>query len=615
MSWFKMCGIAGFFGNKVISQERINLCLQLMKRRGPDDSGVYVKKIDENKNLYLLQTRLSIIDLNNRSKQPFCILEDALAFNGEIYNYKEFKKVLETKGVTFKTTSDTEVLARSLSYEGLQALDKCEGMWSFAWYESKHKRLYLCRDRFGEKPLYIFEDNDGVYFGSEPKFIFTLLGRRLPVNKNHILRFIVNGYKSLYKTKDTFFSGMFEVDAGCVRSYESGKVEQKRYWKLDFNSQIRDMSFKEATNITRDKLISSVELRLRADVPIAFCLSGGVDSNSLIAIAKRELGFNVHGFTVVNTDTRYEEKDMVDLAVRELNLEHTNVGLESKSFIEELRKLIIHHDAPIYTITYFLQWKLMQEIANQGYKVSVSGTAADEIFSGYYDHHNAYLAVMSQIDVPHYELSRSNWLKHIRNIVRNPFLIDPDYFIKSPSSREHIYLDADSFSSTLIKPFDEPFSETEYCKDLLRNRMANELFHESVPVILHEDDSNSMYYSVENRSPFLDRSLVEFSQTIPTKHLIKNGFAKAVLRDAVSDIAPSSVIFNPRKVGFNAPIQDLFDLKNVENKKLLLQESPIFDLINFDSIQNILEDTNLTNSKSKFLFNFLCSKIFLEEYQ
>jgi len=160
----------------------------------------------------------------------------------------------------------------------------------------------------------------------------------------------------------------------------------------------------------------------------------------------------------------------------------------------------------------------------------------------------------------------------------------------------------------------EPFTEAHYTDSLLRNRMLNELFHESVPVILHEDDLNAMYFSIENRSPFLDRELFEFCYRIPSRHLMRDGLAKVVLRDAMRSIAPEPILTNPRKVGFNAPIFSFLDVNDPDVKSALLDHSPIFDHVRRGAIENLLQKPDLPNSESKFLFYFLSSKLFLEEF-
>ena len=180
--------------------------------------------------------------------------------------------------------------------------------------------------------------------------------------------------------------------------------------------------------------------------------------------------------------------------------------------------------------------------------------------------------------------------------------------------REHIFFDADAFAEFLIEPWREPFTEQRYCDGLLRNRMLNELFHEAVPPILHEDDHNAMSQSIENRSPFLDRELFDLSQRIPTRHLISNGYAKAVLRQAMRGIVPDRILDERRKVGFNASINSFIDFTDDEVRSAILDDSPIFDHVRKEKIESLLTQNPLPNSKSKFLFYFLSSKMFVEEF-
>jgi len=606
-----MCGVAGYYGTLSLPPERIDACLGRMGRRGPDGHG-HAHRILGGRHGYLLHTRLRIIDLDDRSNQPFARGSGHLSYNGELYNYLELRGQLIRDGQSFATESDTEVLASLLATQGASGLNACEGMWAFAWLDEDG--LLLCRDRFGEKPLYLFEDDTGVYFGSEPKFIFALLGRRLPIDIDHVRRYLVNGYKALYKGKDTFFVGLREVRPGSIVRYDRhGQRQDQSFWHPRFDATDESMTFDDAVALARDALVESVRIRLRADVPIAFCLSGGVDSNALIAIAKRKLGHDVHGFTIMNTDERYEEREMVETAVVELGLRHTRIPIERDDFLPNLRHLIKYHDSPISTITYYAQWQLMAAVAAAGYKVSVSGTGADELFSGYFDHQNFYIQALAE-DPPAQARARESWRRVVAPIVRNPYLQDPDCFVKNPVQRDHIYLDAEYFASFLVEPWREPFTEESYSRIPLRNRMNNELFHESVPPILHEDDLNAMYFSVENRSPFLDRRLFDVCQSIPTKHLILDAKAKAVLREAVRGLASDAVIDNPRKVGFNVPIFDYLDVSDSEVRAQILDDGPIFEHVRREPITELIDKPDLPNSQSKFLFYFLNARMFLEEF-
>ncbi len=611
-----MCGIAGYHGAHPPDESRISECLRLMRHRGPDASGQKSFRHPTGVHTLLLHTRLSIIDLDPRSSQPFGIDGDWLVFNGELYNYVELGQELRAEGWWPRTTGDTEILLETLCRGGLESLETCEGMWAFALYNESTGNLHLARDRFGEKPLYILEDETGFYFASEVKALFALRGRRSPVNREQVLRHLVNGYKALYKTNATFFEGVRELPAATwLRLGPNVQAATHTYWKPAFSPA--EMTYEEAVDGVRARLHHSMRLRLRADVPLAFCMSGGVDSNALIGMASRELGYDVHGFTIASGDPRYDEAETAVASARELGIRHTVIHAETSNFLPRLRELVRIHDAPVYTITYYAHWMIQQAVAAAGYKVSVSGTAADELLSGYYDHHLAYLREVLHGACPDEGLharALADWERLVKPVVRNPYLSDPNLFVHDPTFRGHIYLQSDVFSSWLKTPWTEPFHEESFTGDLLRNRMLNELRHENVPVILHEDDLNAMSVSVENRSPYLDRALVDFCYTIPTRHLVRNGHAKSVLRDAARGWAPDLILDNPRKVGFNLPITALLDTRDPATRDALMAESPVFDLVRREAVAALLDRDSYPNSESKFLFNFVNAKIFLEEF-
>ncbi len=386
-----MCGIAGYVGNGGLPRTRIEACLELMKRRGPDHQDYRHWTTPDGRTIALLHSRLSIIDLDQRANQPFNLHGKWMVFNGELYNYLELKADLSACGHPFHTESDTEVLLRTVDHHGWHGLDRCEGMWAFAVFDEADGSLTLCRDRFGEKPLFLLRAADGLYFGSEIKFIRELLGQPLEVNYDQLRRFWVNGYKALYKKPETFFKGITELPSGSVLKVgRDGSGTPAPYWSFDCRPN-ETLSFEDAVARVRELLIESVKLRLRSDVPLAFCMSGGVDSNALISIAKRVFDYDVHGFTIVSDDERYNETDLVDQAVRELDIQHTAIPTQTEHFLPQLRALVRQHDAPVFTITYYAHWLLERSIAEHGYKISISGTAADELFSGYYDHHLFYL--------------------------------------------------------------------------------------------------------------------------------------------------------------------------------------------------------------------------------
>ena len=604
-----MCGIAGTWSKNEPNFARIESSLKLLCHRGPDNQKYETFKTKNGMHAALLFTRLAIIDLDPRANQPMGYGGLWLTFNGEIYNYREIRKDLEEQGLNFHTSSDTEVLLKGLHTYGWSVLNKLEGMWAIAVYDENTNRLTLCRDRFGEKPLIYIKTVEGVFYASEVRVLQQLSGKSLVPNKLQLQRFLVNGYKSLYKTNETFFEDVIDVPAKTLLHFnDDGTENSEAYWKPKLEID-EGLDFNKAVIQSKEKLLRSLDLRLRADVPLAFSLSGGVDSVSLVSLAKRELGAHVHGFTIRNSDPRYEEWQLVDKVVKELNLDHTYVDLSSENFLENLQMLIAHRKNPILTITYYVQWLLMQKISEMGFKVVIGGAGADELYTGYYDHHLFYIA---SLNGKARKDAIESWSLNLKQFIQNPFLSNPNLFTEKPDFRDHIYLDANLYKTFLINNFEEKFNENKYHDDPLKNRMLNELFEETIPVIMHEEDLNAMNFSIENRSPYLDRELFETTAKFPTRIMIRNGRAKAILRESVRGIAPDVVIDNARKIGFNAPIENLLDLNNNDVKNYILSDSPVFDIVNRDFISKFLAKRGLNNSESKFLFSFLSAKLFLE---
>jgi len=603
-----MCGIAGYIGKTPIDQFRIPPTLDLMHNRGPDHRD-YLVFNDGDLQVVLLHTRLSIIDLDERANQPFTIGDNTLIYNGEIYNYVELREQLEQKGVTFRTESDTEVLLQCYVQYGEECVNRFEGMWSFAIYDRKKTKLFMSRDRFGEKPLYYYSTADGVFFASEVKFIRSLTGSKLTVNKQHLLRYMVNGYKSLYKTEDTFFVGVKELPYACnlVIDHDlNTKITQ--YWVPKWMP--REMSMPKAIEEFKQSLLHGVKIRLRADVPLAFCLSGGIDSASITSIAARVFNYDVATFSILDRDERYNEYDNIRATVDDLGCKNTIIEIPEGKLFTRLKTLVQYHDAPVYTISYYIHSFLSEAIANSNYRVACSGTGADELITGYYDHFNLYLYEMRHS--PDYPRYLEEWRRHPGHFVRNPYLQNPELYFNQPDFRGHIYLNNDVFEKLLKADFHEDFTETVYADSLLRSRMMNELFHEGTRVILHEDDLNSMFYSIENRSPYLDSRLHEISYSIPNEYLIQDGYGKYILREAVKGILNEKVRTDRRKVGFNASFNSLVDLSKKENRDYLLENGKIFELIDRDKIEPLLYINPMPNSYSKFMFYFLNAKIFLE---
>jgi asparagine synthase (glutamine-hydrolysing) len=610
-----MCGIAGYLGKTLPGDWERKGTLQALRQRGPDAQSEWFLEVGGVHTL-LLHTRLAILDLDSRSNQPFHYKQLTLITNGEIYNFIELRAELEKMGRRFNTSSDTEVLAQAWDQWGPSCLKRMEGMWAFAIFDAREGALYLSRDRFGEKSLWIHEDGSGIYFASELNALSALKGKNFSINPVQIDRYLRHGYKSLFKSKQTYYEQVelldhatylkLSIDRNAARGFMK---ESSRYWTPKLQQDFA-MTYEAAVIGTRTRLIDSVRLRMRADVPLAFCLSGGVDSASLASIATKSLGLKVSTFSIIDSDPRYNEEKAIQSTVDDLQCESTLVRLNSNNTLERLMDLVHYRALPLATVSYLVHSMLSEQISKAGFKVAVSGTGADELFTGYYDHYLLHMATIHGF--PEYADARRGWERHVLPVVRNPHLQDPELYLKFPQKRDHIYEDMFTSRFLLIKAA-ETFSEAHFETDLLRGRMLNELFHEAVPVILMEDDLNSMKFSVENRSPFLDSDLLEFALSIPAQHLIRDGRAKAVLRDAVSGILNDEVRLTRQKKGFNASVFSLFDFNDGDLRSYLLDPAAeLYRYVDHAAFTQLLDSGDTSNSASKFIFNCLNVRIFLQ---
>lgn len=609
-----MCGISGIITSNNIADYNFQSTLNLMKKRGPDFQNYTIGKFG-NKSFALLHSRLAIIDLQSSANQPFIDKDYYLIFNGEIYNYIELRKKLKKKNYHFKTESDTEVIIKAFQEYGEDCVNYFNGMWAFVIWNKKKKEFFFSRDRFGEKPLYYFRDKKNFIFGSEIKFIKNILGNKIKFNKNKIYDLLNFGYKSLHKDNETFYKDIFSLNSGENLIIDQNfSIKKKKYWspKLKINN---DISYKDVLNETDKILSNSLNIRMRSDVPLAFCLSGGIDSGYLASLAQKKFSKQISTFSIIDEDPRYNEEVNINKIVNDLGCHNNQIFLsKNENFFQKMRELINQHDSPISTLSYYIHSFLSEQISKKGFKVAISGTGADEIFTGYYEHFHLYFASLNKDNI-NFNDELESWKKNVLPIIRNEKLKKFDLYIKNSKDTSTSFDLPYDLKKIMRSENTKIFMNQDYksTKDPLKNKLLNELFQEVVPVILRHDDLNSMNYSIENRSPYLDHNLFEFMFQVPSKYLIKNSFQKRILRDISKDILVNEVRTSRQKYGFNANLNSLVsrdDLVDyfIKNIDILDEYIEIDKLIKF-----LKEEKNLFDGeKNKFIFSLLSCKIFLE---
>ena len=609
-----MCGIAGFVGYKKVKQNEISLCKNLMKKRGPD----YIGEYNSNKiniSNYFLHSRLSIIDLSDKANQPFTSGDFTILFNGEIYNYLELKSFLEKKGHKFETLSDTEVLLKSYIEYGENCVDYFNGMWAFVIIDNKKKKFFISRDRFGEKPFFYFYDKKNFIFGSEIKYLAQFKNEKLKINKHKIHQFINYGYKVLHKNSETFYKDVYALEpATNLIIDETLNLKKYKYWKPDLNVE-NNLEYTDVIKNVDKILGKAINLRLRSDVPLAFCLSGGVDSGYLASVSSKKFNKKINSFSIIDSNPMYNEVENISKIENDLNCNSHKIYINKNlSFIDRLRELIKYHDSPISTMSYYVHSFLSEEINRKGFKVSISGTGADEIFTGYYEHFLLYFSSLNNQKI-NFENELKSWKENIVPFIRNENLKKFDLYINNPTLKK-VTFDIDDEIISILKKNNKDkmlFNDVFFTNDVLKNKMLNELFYEVVPVILKHDDMNSMYYSIENRSPYLDHNLVEFMYRVPTKYLIKNSYQKRILRDTSKNILNEEIRLNRIKYGFNVSLESLISKQEILN----FFNNNIEIISEFIDHKKFLEKlkTNeifLNNSIMKFIFTMINVKLFLE---
>ena len=605
-----MCGIAGYYGFKIINKNKLNITLGLMKNRGPDASGIVKKKLGEKK-LYFLHSRLSIIDLGKRSNQPFIYKNLLLVFNGEIYNYIELRNDLMNVGYKFETNSDTEVLIKSIEYFGEKVFDKIEGMWAFAIFDLKKNKLILSRDRFGEKPLYYKKDEYGIYFGSETKFIQSLCEKKLKPNLVKCQDFLSYGYNSFSLNDNSFIETIKNIKPSTNLIINKKNVLTKRiYWSLNKIKIDKSLDLKKHIIDIRKKLIYAIKIRLRSDVKDAFYLSGGVDSGTIVSICKKFFYKKIESYSIFQKKhSQYDESFIIKKIAKETNSKNYNIDASQIDILKNLKEMVSYYNSPVLTLNNLAQTLLCKKMSKKKVKVVFSGVGSDEIFSGYYDHYLYHLADLKKNSL--YSENKKYWENNVKKYIRNPKLKDE----KLPMSRlQHIK----KFDFLLKKPKVLKIKKT---KKILQSHLKTALIHQfrdNLEPMLYAEDLNSMKYSLENRSPFLDRNLTEKLFSINPRFFIQKGYAKYLLRSATKGILHNSVRLKKSKVGFNVSVNSIKGLNNkflklfIKNNKFLL-----IKFFRMGKLENFLKNVNLDSLNSeddKFIFRLFSTINFLKLY-
>lgn len=547
-----MCGISGIFnfnGEKVDEAE-LDSMNAAIRHRGPDGNGLFIDG-----NAGIASNRLAIIDLREIANMPMYDVDNryVIVFNGEIFNYIEIRDELLKKGHKFHTGSDTEVTLNAYKEWGEDCLHRFNGMWNFAIWDKQEKTMFCSRDRYGIKQFYYYRDNDRLIFGSEIKQILKC-GVDKSVNDDIIYDYLV--FNFIDHTEQTFFKNIFKLQAGHKLTIKNGEMKISRWYNLPPDQKMTDTKnlYGDFYNLLHD----SVRLRLRSDVEVGSCLSGGLDSSAIVCIMHDILKLEgktdmQKTFTAAFDIPEIDERPFVEEVVKQTNSTQYYLFPDVDTFVKDLDKMTYHQDEPYTGSTVFAQWSVFKKIHETGIKVVLDGQGSDEILLGYFSFFPFHLkrSMMNPIRfiseyVNGVNTTNLGWNKFTQNFI---------YFNTGSVRYRHVLRNGrqfvnESFLSSHSRR--DVFNEMIAASSLEENRLSN-LWNISIPSLLRYEDRNSMAFSVEARIPFLDHRLVEYIFSIPYEKLIYKGWTKHVLRESLKGKIPEDIRMRKGKLAFSVP--------------------------------------------------------------
>ena len=565
-----MCGICGTL-NFRHDQPAERSVLEKMNRqiihRGPDEAGFFLSG-----NIGMAMRRLSIIDVQS-GHQPVTNEDDSisLVFNGEIYNHQELRQRLEQRGHRYRSHSDTETIVHLYEEYGQDCVTHLRGMFAFAIWDSRRRTLFIARDRLGIKPLYFLLTDEHFLFASEIKALLAHPEVRAEFNRDVLPEYLAFGYLSGPRT---MFTGIKKLLPGhTIEIDESGDIRIQQYWDLPQNAKQQANSEKYYVDTYRELLEGSVASHLMSDVPLGVFLSGGLDSSAIAALMSKIRKESIETFAVGYDEEAYSELRYARIVAEHIGSIHHEVRVSSKDFFGALPKLIWHEDEPIVWPS-SVPLYFVARLASERVKVVLTGEGSDETLGGYARY--PWTIWNSRFDHIYRSVVPSRLRKRIREQIGDSGRLGA----AARRRLQHTFLgrDAESWSSFYFDNFYCAFSESDQTDLLLPERqgssgsayldnlaywesakgdLLDRLLYTDIKTYLVElcmkQDQMSMAASIESRVPFLDHVLVEFAASIPARFKTRGMSGKLVLKSAVKDLLPESIIHR-RKMGFPTPL-------------------------------------------------------------
>ncbi len=573
-----MCGIAGLVHKtgKHVTQGELDSLTDLVAHRGPDGRGTY-----RDENVGLGHRRLAILDLSEFGLQPMRTANDdlVLTYNGEIYNYIELRADLTELGHHFKTGTDSEVILAAYREWGDECVRRFNGMWAFAILDRLRHRIFISRDRFGVKPIYYCNQNSIFAFGSEIRQLLPYLSQRR-TDLDRVRSFLITGGLDL--DNKTFFEGIEKLPAGSSAVYDLSKatLQLKPHYRVEIDARYAKLNEAEALEVFRDLLADAVRLRMRSDVVVGTCLSGGLDSSAIATLASALNGGCPGGFTAITAiseDPATDETPFAEQVVRNSDLNWKRIKPDYRAFADSLEDIVRVQQEPFGSPSLTMQYFVMKAARENGIKVLLDGQAGDETLMGYEKYYYAYLAQSwrdsgwAGVFAGVQSIRRANAKLGYAGILKYVLGARHASLRYNVSRRQQPFVNSSARPPAHLTQFADAISDPFKLQEL-------EIRSTNLPILLRYEDLNSMAHGVEARLPFLDYRLVELSLSMPVRFKMRDGWTKWILRQAMSGKMPDAVTWRRNKYSFDAPDR-IWLSEHLKEMKAAVQKSPVLAAI------------------------------------
>lgn len=625
-----MCGIAGIISknNSLSLKETVFAMSQAIKHRGPDGEGfaffsntksipvfsdetpqinkesdsflfnprTSIQNIESNYEIAFAHRRLSIIDLSESGHQPMCDTKGDywISFNGEVYNYIELREELKNKGHVFVTQTDTEVVLEAYKEWGFECLQKFNGMFAFALLDKKNNQVFCTRDRVGVKPFYYSNTNSAFAFASEYKAFIKSKLIPFEINETQQFDFIVNG--NLENTEQSLFKGIYELKPShyLVYNLSTHTFQVSNYYSLP-KQALNIKSESEIIDAVEEKLLKAINLRLRSDVEIGSCLSGGLDSSIIAGISKHlQPNKQMKLFTAVFPNELFDETNYAKQVSDYVGGNWKTVSPTADEFFRDIEDLNYYQDLPIWSTSTYSQHRVMKLASENNIKVVLDGQGADELFGGY-SHH--YMALWKE------QFSFKN-INDSKQTIPNAYKLFGKVLLKDAFD---LSVDYSSYFHSDKKQFGN--SKNEKLKSTLNAQLAAD-YHGRLKSYLKCEDRCSMAFGIESRVPFADDvELVDYLFSIKGSEKIQKGISKYLLREASKNYIPNTIYARRDKIGFETPVQKWF----LPHKKQMINDiSSQLNFLNTDYLAANFE--HLLMNKPNFIVRLYSLVIWKKVY-